>query len=666
MWSDNETTEDLLGFQVHADLIRSIVTDENMLPTTVGIFGDWGSGKTSVMKMLEKSLNPNDYAQDSIECEKIACLYFNGWLFEGYDDAKSAIIGSILLQLYEHKRFGPRIKKKVVSLLKSVDVMRLARFGLKSGILPGLAAYLLGGDGTSISIAGASALVGEGKVSDDSDLETDTEESNNDLQKLIKTNAIPSAHLDVRSFRDQFSELISECKIDALVVLIDDLDRCSPERIVDNLEAIKLFLNVDQTAFVIGADPRIVRHAILTQYKSVEIQEKENQVESEHGLVNDYLEKLIQIPYHLPRLSPTEVETYMVLLFCLRDLETKDAEKCLEAFYLFREKNRYSVFGYSNVKNALEDREISEPLSKSLTFCATSAPLITEGLKGNPRQVKRFLNAFTLRKQLAEVANLEHIRDEVLVKLMVLEYTHQEQYRKLYEWQTAAEGYPEEIKELEANIFTSDNNDNENSSSLSSDEDIDVDENDMKKVEKTTESSYPDWETSFMQRWIAMDPPLSQVDLRDYFWISRDRLQSTFSGISMVSPIVRRIIENLISGNKGKSKTAAQEVIDWSEDERTSLLTQLEKHVSRHPTQEEGYDALQALIEVDIYGAAGTLARVINICPAKSIPAHVSFILLSLVKGKPELKEILQPVIDQLRKTQSQIGRSLQKQNPNK
>ena len=198
--------------------------------------------------------------------------------------------------------------------------------------------------------------------------------------------------------------------------LLTILTVVSPERIIDNLEAIKLFLNVERTAFVIGADPRIVRHAIETRYKPSEIQEQDDQEEAGHRLVLDYLEKLIQIPYHLPKLSPAEVETYMVLLFCSRDLEKEKLKKCLAAFESLRAQDRYTVFGYTNVKGVLGEQEVPESLSKSLTFCAASAPSITEGLKGNPRQVKRFLNAFVLRKQLAEVAKLEYIRDEVLVK----------------------------------------------------------------------------------------------------------------------------------------------------------------------------------------------------------------------------------------------------------
>ena len=42
MWADNETNEDLLGYQVHADLLKEVVLDSTMLPISIGIFGDWG------------------------------------------------------------------------------------------------------------------------------------------------------------------------------------------------------------------------------------------------------------------------------------------------------------------------------------------------------------------------------------------------------------------------------------------------------------------------------------------------------------------------------------------------------------------------------------------------------------------------------------------------
>src|SRR4029077_21222564 len=104
VWQDNETDVDLLGFHVHADLIRSVIIDPGVLPVTVGVFGDWGGGKSSIMKMLKKELS-NEEAYPNV-----VCLYINGWTFEGYEDAKSALLSSILIQLGEHKKFGAKAK----------------------------------------------------------------------------------------------------------------------------------------------------------------------------------------------------------------------------------------------------------------------------------------------------------------------------------------------------------------------------------------------------------------------------------------------------------------------------------------------------------------------------------------------------------------------------
>ena len=52
MWSDNETTQDLLGYQVHADLLKKIILNDAMLPISIGVFGNWGSGKSSLMLLL--------------------------------------------------------------------------------------------------------------------------------------------------------------------------------------------------------------------------------------------------------------------------------------------------------------------------------------------------------------------------------------------------------------------------------------------------------------------------------------------------------------------------------------------------------------------------------------------------------------------------------------
>ena len=100
MWSDKETTEDLLGYTVHASLLKSVVTNDKNLPITVGLYGDWGSGKTSILKILEEELkNDND----------TVVVYFDGWSFESFDDAKMALIQGIVDALEKDKRFFAKV-----------------------------------------------------------------------------------------------------------------------------------------------------------------------------------------------------------------------------------------------------------------------------------------------------------------------------------------------------------------------------------------------------------------------------------------------------------------------------------------------------------------------------------------------------------------------------
>ena len=96
MWSDNETTQDLLGYQVHADLLRKIILNDAMLPISIGVFGNWGSGKSSLMLLLQQSLQEWEKSQQNEQHSIILQVYFNSWQFESYDSTKLTMIESIL------------------------------------------------------------------------------------------------------------------------------------------------------------------------------------------------------------------------------------------------------------------------------------------------------------------------------------------------------------------------------------------------------------------------------------------------------------------------------------------------------------------------------------------------------------------------------------------
>jgi len=111
MWSDNETDVDLLRYRYLVASVVRIIRNDDLLPTTIGIFGDWGTGKSSLIKMIQKEIT-ND--------PSTMYLTFSGWLFEDYNDAKTALMGSILDAIEERVKDDESIFTKTRQLLRKL------------------------------------------------------------------------------------------------------------------------------------------------------------------------------------------------------------------------------------------------------------------------------------------------------------------------------------------------------------------------------------------------------------------------------------------------------------------------------------------------------------------------------------------------------------------
>ena len=73
--TDNETKVDLLNNEAIATTIVKLLRDRPDQPVTVGVHGDWGAGKSSVLEMIEAGFEGE---------AKVLCLKFNGWRFQGF------------------------------------------------------------------------------------------------------------------------------------------------------------------------------------------------------------------------------------------------------------------------------------------------------------------------------------------------------------------------------------------------------------------------------------------------------------------------------------------------------------------------------------------------------------------------------------------------------
>ena len=280
MWSDNEATLDLLGFTHLVEAVRAILDDDDLLPATIGIFGDWGSGKSSLIGMVVKRLEAD---------RETLVLTFNGWLFEGYEDAKLALMGTIIDELAENKKLTIKAKELIVGLVHRINLWRVTMAGARIA-----AGFAVGG------VHGAAAGTA---LSLPEFLEQAKDVKPEDLQGFLREKD-PGQQFrrGIRDFRDDFTKLLDETKVKRLVVIVDDLDRCAPDSVIETLEAIKLFLFVPRTAFIIGADERLIRYAVRRRFPELPGERAE--------VGRDYLEKLIQFPVRIPAMLPLVKERW--------------------------------------------------------------------------------------------------------------------------------------------------------------------------------------------------------------------------------------------------------------------------------------------------------------------------------------------------------------------
>jgi hypothetical protein len=613
MWTDNETDQDLLGFSIHAELLRSIVTDSKMLPVTVGLFGDWGGGKSSILKILRSKLDQDD---------TYAVIYFNSWVFEGYEDAKCAILTTLLNELRNHRNLKNVVGDEIKVLLKRVKWMKLLRIGASAGI-----AYLTANP--------LPLFIAQGKLPSDLFVKQDEEaidkSANPEINLADLLKSTQESVENVRSFRDDFQKLIEKTKLKAVIILIDDLDRCSPERLIQNLEAIKLFLNVDRTAFIVATDRRIVENAIRIRYSELFTGEKG--VSTGNSLVTDYLEKLIQVPYTLPKLAPHEVRSYLYLLFLKKYLPEPKFEEVLQKYVQFLTTERYAAFQLGDEFTSIKDEATRTAVVESMRLIEACSDAITEGLKGNPRQIKRFLNAFWLRKELARIAHIPSLRDHILIKLMVLEYMSSDRFDELYQWhRTSADGTAQPLGELE----------------------------DAGGVEAIPEK-YVNWRTPRFWRWIKAEPSLAAEDLRDYFWVARSAIADTLAGVRLMTQAMRTCTEELLSKVEIERLNGVTMFASLSEDEQEGVLG----IVTRHAMQDVKDDtALRSLLDLAAKGhlnGAESFSRCVNrIDAAKLSPGFGITLRAFKVEAGNRASVLVGQIRDKLSKSVTPVGRALQ------
>ena len=501
---DHETAVDFLNYEAISGTVVELLKDNRQRALTVGIHGDWGAGKSSVLKMVESAVT-----QD----QSVACLWFNGWAFQGFDDAKTVLIEATIAELCRERSAVGKVKEIGGRLLRRIDWLKLARrggslaFTLATGVpSPDLIAETVGGLQQLAS--------GVGSMSP-----ADIEAKLNEASAYLKSGNERSVPEEIHRFRKEFAELLDEARIDQLVVLIDDLDRCLPTTAIDTLEAIRLFLFVPKTAFVVGADEGMIEYAVRQHFPNLPM------VSGPIPYARHYLEKLIQVPFRIPALGVQEARTYVMLLM----VEALVGEGH-NGFNTLLAKARESLNkpwiggGISQTDVCAVDPARQDHLAAAFLLAQTDrGPILAEGTKGNPRQIKRFLNSLFVRLTIAKARGFgDSVNEAVLAKLMLAERFQPDFYEYLaIAAMRTGDGKGAELRDLET-VAREDGN----AAHVASGQERKTEEPTV-QMDVTTEK----WlDREWLQRWLALPPALGAIDLRPYVFVARDKRILTAPG----------------------------------------------------------------------------------------------------------------------------------------
>ncbi len=459
---------------------------------------------------------------------------FNGWLFENYEDAKTAILGTILDEISKEKSLSSKAKDIIAGLYKSVDKFKLVKNALKYGT----DLLLTGGVGSLVELSVKQIAKKSQETIENADLEKITTAVSDELNNKVLRD-------DIRQFQKEFAELLEESKISRLVVFVDELDRCRPDTILDTLEAIKLFLFEGKVAFVIGADERHISYAVKSKFKDIE------GIQIDIG--KEYLEKLIQYPIRIPQLNADEVEVYISCLLLQSELKKEDFDKVL-SWVIQQKKEDYEKFRISSVTTLFSgDEELHTSITESLSVANQLASVLANGLHGNPRQCKRFLNSMDMRLQMASYKN-KILDRKILAKIMMLEYIKPRIFNKL------AEMAANNTLSKELLLFEQE----------ASNEAVEL------KVWR---------EDTWFLEWCKIKPELSGENLNTYFYFTRTSLDEKISRISsFLSPIAQEILEQLLSKTDVKIKKAIESAANISDAEAGAVLEAMYSSMSAETT----------------------------------------------------------------------------------
>ena len=253
-------------------------------------------------------------------------------------------------------------------------------------------------------------------------------------------------------------------------------------------------------------------------------------------------------------MNKDETEFYIMCLLSEKELCEKDFKDLLNYLQKKRKENPLEFIITMEILREYNE-SIATKLNESLVLAKQLSGILTQGLNGNPRQCKRFLNTLDMRQKMAKYKNVT-LKSNVLAKIMEVEYFQTSLFRKM-------------VNLLGDNLLNKEL------------EGFETDQED--KI-----SALEPWKNElWVKRWMKAKPLLSEEKLENYFYFMRTSIKNNvFTSIEKMSEEAKKIFEALLKHSDAAFNQAKKIIDKMSVFDQNQILDGLYEDI----VGEEKYD----------------------------------------------------------------------------
>jgi hypothetical protein len=322
-----DSSQDVLGLNLRAEALAGFMMNPSTRPPlTFGVIGEWGKGKSSLLQLTRNRLDRKGFVT----------VWFNAWHHQSEESLMASLLENIrrsgLLSFWTLDGFAFRmrlIRRRALGQ-RPIEIVLLFAGLLLFTVLAGIAKNYQAG--IDMVLRGLLGLFGEHaqdqkwldlvkQLLEGSPLLLSTAAAFQFLRRILVLFRVQPAQLLTElqsktrisdlsdkigfreSFRREFEDVTAALADKPLVVFIDDLDRCRPEKVMEVLETMNFLVTCGACYFVVAMDKVQVTRAIVSHDKEYLERFREEGL-SYQAYAQQYLEKLINIELSVPTAEP--------------------------------------------------------------------------------------------------------------------------------------------------------------------------------------------------------------------------------------------------------------------------------------------------------------------------------------------------------------------------